>query len=107
MAGSLGDLGGLLKQAQKMQRQVAELQDELAKRSYEGKAGGGMVKVVMNGKRELQSIKIDPQVIDPQDAEILEDMVGAAFSDALGQIERDSQETMGKVTGGLGMPGMM
>lgn len=107
MAGSLGDLGGLLKQAQKMQRQVAELQEELGKRTFEGTSGGGMVKVVVNGKREFQSISIDPQVIDPDDAEMLEDLVASALRDALSQAEKASQEAMSGVTGGLGLPGMM
>ena len=62
-----------------MQRQVAELQEELGKKTFEGRAGGGMVRVVVNGKREFQSIKIDPQVIDPEDAEILEDLVASAM----------------------------
>jgi nucleoid-associated protein EbfC len=107
MAGSLGDLGGLLKQAQKMQRQVAELQEELSKKTFEGRAGGGMVLVVVNGKREFVSIKINPQVIDPEDAEILEDLIAVAFRDALSQAEKASETAMGGVTGGLGLPGMM
>lgn len=107
MAGSLGDLGGLLKQAQKMQRQVAELQEELGKKTFEGRAGGGAVKVVVNGKREFQSIKIDPEAIDPADPEMLEDLVGSAIRDAMTQAGKASEEAMSGVTGGLGMPGMM
>lgn len=107
MAGSLGDLGGLLKQAQKMQRQVAELQEELGKKTFEGRAGGGMITVVVNGKREFVSIKIDPQVIDPEDAEILEDMVTVAIRDAMSQAEKANETAMSGVTGGLGLPGMM
>ena len=106
MAGSLGDLGGLLRQAQKMQRQVAELQDELGKRSFEGSAGGGAVVVAVNGKREFQSIRIKPEVVDPEDVEMLEDLVGAALKDALQKAEEASSEAMKGVTGGLGLPGM-
>ncbi|NQU50351.1 MAG: YbaB/EbfC family nucleoid-associated protein [Planctomycetes bacterium] len=107
MAGSLGDLGGLLKQAQKMQRQVAELQDELAKQTFEGSAGGGMVKVTVNGKKELLGISIKPDAVDPEEVELLEDMVSAAFKDAFQQAESASDGAMKGITGGLGMPGMM
>jgi nucleoid-associated protein EbfC len=107
MAGSLGDLGGLLKQAQKMQRQVAELQEELAKKSFEGSAGGGVVRVTVNGKRELQSIHIDPQVVDSKEVDMLEDLVASAFKDAMNQAETASNDAMGGVTGGLGMPGLI
>ena len=106
MAGSLGDLGGLLRQAQKMQRQVAELQEELGKRSFEGSAGGGAVVVAVNGKREFQSIRIKPEVVDPEDVEMLEDLVAAAVKDALQKAEEASSEAMKGVTGGLGLPGM-
>lgn len=106
MAGSLGDLGGLLKQAQKMQRQVQEIQEDLAKSSYEGSAGGGAVTVVVNGQRHLQSVKIKPEVVDPSDVEMLEDLVLAAISDAMAQAETASEAAMKGVTGGLGMPGM-
>lgn len=107
MAGSLGDLGGLLKQAQKMQRQMADLQEELGKKTFEGSAGGGMVRVVVNGKKELQSVKIDPQVVDPDDAEMLEDLVTSAFRDAFGKADAAHNEAMSGVTGGLGLPGLM
>ena len=89
-----------------MQRQVAQLQDELAKRSFEGSAGGGAVVVTVNGKREFQSIRIKPEVVDPQDVEMLEDLVGAALKDALVKAEEASSEAMKGVTGGLGLPGM-
>ncbi len=107
MAGSLGDLGGLLKQAQKMQRQMSDLQDELGKQNYPGSAGGGMVQVVVNGKRELKSLTIDPQVVDPQEVEMLEDLVASAFRDALQKADKAASEAMGGITGGMGMPGMM
>jgi len=107
MAGSLGDLGGLLKQAQKMQRQVQEMQGELAKKTFAGSAGGGAVKVVVNGARELVSIAIKPEVVDPQEVEMLEDLVGSAVKQALAAAEAASSEAMQGVTGGLGLPGMM
>ena len=107
MAGSLGDLGGLLKQAQKMQRQVQEMQGELAKKHFEGSAGGGAVKVVVNGAREFVSIKINPEVVDPAEVDMLEDLVGSAMKQALAAAEAASSEAMQGVTGGLGLPGMM
>ena len=107
MAGSLGDLGGLLRQAQQMQRQVAQLQEELAKRNFDGSAGGGAVVVTVNGKREFVAVKIRPEVLDPKEVEMLEDMVGAAMKDALQKAEEASSEAMKGVTGGLGLPGMM
>ena len=106
MAGSLGDLGGLLRQAKKMQQQVSEMQDELNKKSFEGSSGGGAVKVTVSGAREFTSIKIDPEVVDPKDVEMLEDLVGAAVKEALKQAEEAHAEAMKGVTGGMGLPGM-
>lgn len=106
MAGSLGDLGGLLRQAQKMQQQVAELQEELKKRTFEGSAGGGAVHVVVNGQRELVEIKIKPEAVDPDDVELLEDMVRGAVNQALKQAEETTTAEMQKVTGGMGIPGL-
>lgn len=107
MAGSLGDLGGLLRQAKKMQRQVAEVQEELAKAEFEGSSGGGAVKVKVNGAREFLGISIKAEVVDPEDVEMLEDLVGAALKEALKNAEAASSEAMKGVTGGMGLPGMM
>lgn len=107
MAGSLGDLGGLLKQAQKMQRQVAELQEELAKATFDGRSGGGMVKVTVNGKKEVLQLSINPEAVDPEDVEVLEDMILSALKDAFQQAEEASDGAMKGITGGLGMPGLM
>ena len=107
MAGSLGDLGGLLRQAQKMQRQAAELQEELAKRTFEGKAGGGAVVAKVNGARQVLDIKINPEVVDPEEAEMLEDLVCSALNDALRQVDETTQSEMQRLTGGLGLPGLM
>ncbi|MHC4824912.1 MAG: YbaB/EbfC family nucleoid-associated protein [Planctomycetota bacterium] len=107
MAGSLGDLGGLLRQAKKMQRQVAEVQEELAKAEFEGSSGGGAVKVKVNGAREFLGISIKAEVVDPEDVEMLEDLVGAALKEALKNAEEASSEAMQGVTGGMGLPGMM
>ena len=106
MAGSLGDLGGLLRQAQKMQRQVAELQEELHKRIFEGSAGGGAVKVKVNGARQLLEVKISPEVVDPKDVDMLEDLVAGAVKEALKQAEETVAAEMQGLTGGMGLPGM-
>lgn len=107
MAGSLGDLGGLLRQAQKMQRQVQELQEELARRSYEGSSGGGAVRVTFNGARELLAVRIQPDIVNPAEVDVLEDLIAVAVKDALRRLEEESATAMKKVTGGLGLPGLM
>ncbi|MDP6963627.1 MAG: YbaB/EbfC family nucleoid-associated protein [Planctomycetota bacterium] len=106
MAGSLGDLGGLLRQAKKLEKQVADMKSELAGKTYEGKAGGGAVVVSISGAYEFKSIKIDSEVVDPDDVDMLEDLVGVAIKDVLQQIQTDSDQSMSKVTGGMGIPGM-
>jgi len=107
MAGSLGDLGGLLRQAKKMQQDVSETQERLNKMSFEGSSGGGAVKVTVNGAREFQSIKIAHEVVDPKEVEMLEDLVGAAVKEALKKAEAAHADAMKGVTGGMGLPGLM
>jgi hypothetical protein len=102
----MGDLGKLMKQAQEMQSKMARVQEDLAGREVEGTAGGGMVTVRMNGKQELLSVKIKPDAVDPEDVEMLEDMLMAAFSEARRQAEELMQKEMAKATGGMGLPGM-
>lgn len=100
------DLGKLLKQAQQVQAKVAEMQAELALKTVEASAGGGMVTVVMNGKNEVVSLKIDPEVVDPGDVEMLEDLVIAALNEARSKVEEMIQNEMSAITGGLPMPGL-
>jgi DNA-binding YbaB/EbfC family protein len=107
MAGSLGDLGGLLRQAQKMQRQMAELQEDLAQRKFEASSGGGAVKVTVSGARQVIALSINPEVVDPEDTELLEDLVMTAISDALKQAEVVSSQEMQALSGGMGIPGLM
>ncbi len=90
-----------------MQRQVQELQEELARRTYEGSAGGGAVRVTFNGARELLSVRIQPEACNPAEADVLEDLVTAAVKDALRRVEEENASAMKKVTGGLGLPGLM
>ena len=107
MAGSLGDLGGLLKQAQKMQRQMQEVQEDLAKTEFSGSSGGGVVKVLVDGKRTLKKVSIKPEAVDPDDVEMLEDLIMAAMNDAFSKVEKETSKVMKGVTGGLKMPGLM
>ncbi len=100
------DFSSILKQAQKMQREVMALQEELKKRVVEGTAGGGMVTAYVNGGKELVKITLDPQVVDPDDVEMLEDLIVAAVSSAMEKADAMVQEEMKKITGGLGLPGL-
>ena len=100
--GMPGNMNNLMKQAQKMQRQMEESQKELETKEMTGQAGGGVVKVTVSGKKEVTKVEIDPEVVDPEDTEMLEDLIMAATNEALRQIEDLSQQTMGKITGGLG-----
>ena len=107
MLKGMGGMGNMLKQAQKMQKRLLELQQELKERVVEGAAGGGMVRVAANGQQEILSVKIDPEAVNPEDVELLEDMVLAAVGQALEKSRQMAQDEMGKVTGGLQLPGMM
>lgn len=96
----------LMKQAQKMQQEMMKSQEELENKIFEASAGGGMVKIEMNGKYELKSIKLDPEAVDPEDVEMLEDLILAALQEAHGKVSESSNETMGKLTGGMKIPGL-
>ena len=96
----------LMKQAQKMQQQLMAAQEELASATVEGSAGGGMVKAVVTGSGELQSLTIDPSVVDPEDVETLTDLVVAAVRDASRAAQEMTSEKMGPLTGGLGGMGL-
>ena len=96
----------LMKQAQKMQQDLAKAQEELANKIVEGSSGGGMVTVKMNGKNQVLSLKIDPEVVDPDDIEMLEDLIIAAINEAQEKISQTSQDELSKLTGGINIPGM-
>ena len=98
--------GNIMKEAQKLQAQMAAMQEEIAKREVEATAGGGMVTVKANGKQELLSIKIDPEVINKDDSQMLEDLVLAACNEALRKSRELMQQELGKLTGGLKIPGL-
>lgn len=101
-----GGIGNLMKQARQMQDKMAQLQEEMAGRTVEASAGGGMVRVVANGAGEVVSVKIDPQVVDPADVEMLEDLVRAACNEASRKGRDMMAEQMKKLTGGLPVPGL-
>lgn len=100
------DIGKLLKQAQQMQARMAEIQARLAEKTLEASAGGGMVRIVMNGRHEVLSVAIDPQVVDPADVEMLEDLVAAAVNEARGRVDELIKSEMSSLTGGLPIPGL-
>jgi nucleoid-associated protein EbfC len=98
--------GNIMKEAQRLQEQLAAVQEEVAKKKVDATAGGGMVTVEANGKQELLSIKIDREVINPDDAQMLEDLVLAACNEALRKSREMVQQELGKLTGGLKIPGL-
>jgi DNA-binding YbaB/EbfC family protein len=99
-------MGNMMKQAQKLQSKIFKLQEELAERTVETTVGGGMVKAVASGKQELLSIKIDPEVVDPNDVQMLEDLIVAAVNDVLKKAQEMVSEEMTKLTGGFKIPGI-
>ncbi len=100
------DIGSIMKQAQKIQAQIAKVQEELAQKTIEASAGGGMITVVVSGKQEVVSIKIEPEVVDAKDMEMLQDLVVAAVNEALRKSQEMVSEEMRKITGGLNIPGL-
>ncbi len=104
--GILGGMGGLMKQAQKMQDRILKVQEEMAEKTIEASAGGGMVTVIANGRQEIVSIKVEKEVVDPDDVEMLEDLILAAVNDALKKSQQMMAEEMQKITGGMNIPGL-
>lgn len=106
MRGGMGNMQKMMKQMQKMQKDMAKAQEELAVKTVEGTAGGGMVTVVVNGQKEVIDVNIKPEVVDPDDIDMLQDLVLAATNDALKKMEDLTNETMGQFTKGMNMPGL-
>ena len=104
--GGGGNMNAMLKQAQKMQEDMANLQADLEEREFKGSAGGGMVEVTVTGKHEIVSLKINPDAVDPDDVEMLEDFVTLAVNEAIGNAVKTQEEEMGALTSGLNLPGM-
>jgi len=101
------DMGKMMKQAQQMQAKMMRVQEELETKTVEAASGGGMVTAVVNGKQELVSLKIEKDVVDPADIEMLQDLVVAAVNEGVRKAHEMAQEEMSKLTGGLNIPGMM
>lgn len=102
--GMPGNMGNLMKQAQKMQRQMEESQKALEEKEFTASVGGGAVEVTISGKKEVTKIKLSEEAVDPEDIETLEDLIMAAVNEALRQVETESQSAMSKLTGGMGLP---
>ncbi|PLX80531.1 MAG: YbaB/EbfC family nucleoid-associated protein [Desulfuromonas sp.] len=99
-------LGNIMKQAQQMQQKMARLQEELAEKTVEASSGGGIVTAVVNGKQQIVELKIDQSAVDPDDVEMLQDLVVAAVNEALKESQEMAQAEMGKITGGMNIPGL-
>ncbi len=100
-------LGNILKQAQQMHSKITQLQEEMAAKTVEASSGGGMVNVVMNGKQEVLSVRIDPEVVNKEDIEMLQDLLVAALNEAIRKSQEMMAEEMKKITGGLSIPGIL
>ncbi|MBW2437431.1 MAG: YbaB/EbfC family nucleoid-associated protein [Deltaproteobacteria bacterium] len=100
-------MGNMMKQAQKLQSQMMRLQEEMAEKTVETTAGGGMVKITANGRQQIVSIQIEKEVVDPDDVEMLQDLVLAAVNEALSKSQEMVASEMSKLTGGLNIPGIM
>lgn len=102
--GNMGNMAGMMKKVQKMQNEMKKMQDELKAKNVEATAGGGAVKAVMNGEKMLVSLKISPEAVDPNDIEMLEDLVSAAVNEAMKKVDDMMTSEMSKFTSGLGLP---
>ena len=101
------NMKNMMKQAQQLQNKMAKMQEEMAEKTIEASAGGGMIKVVANGRQEILSIHIEKEVVDPQDVEMLQDLILAAVNEALTQSQKMVSDEMSKLTGGMNIPGLM
>jgi DNA-binding YbaB/EbfC family protein len=104
MFGNMGNMAGMMKKVQKLQTEMAKMQEDLKQRTLEVSAGGGAVKVVITGEKQIQSLKIDPSAVDPEDVEMLEDLIAAAVNEAVKKVDDMMAQEMGKLTGGLNLP---
>ncbi|OXS73122.1 YbaB/EbfC family nucleoid-associated protein [Domibacillus enclensis] len=102
--GGMGNMQNMMKQMQKMQKQMQEAQEELAEKQFEGTAGGGMVKVSISGQKQVTDVVIKEEVVDPDDIDMLQDLVLAAVNDALKKVDDETNQTMGQFTKGMNLP---
>ncbi|MBQ2135854.1 MAG: YbaB/EbfC family nucleoid-associated protein [Clostridia bacterium] len=106
MGGGPQNMNAMLKQAQKMQEDMAALQEDLEQREYTASSGGGMIEVTVDGKHNIKLLKINPDAVDPEDVEMLEDLITVAVNEAISNAAKTAEEEMGAITGGLNMPGL-
>jgi len=106
MGGGPRDMSSVIRQAQKMQEQMTKKQEELAEKEYTATSGGGMVEITMNGKKEVRALHIKPEAVDPEDIEMLEDLISAAVNEVIRVVEEDSSTEMEKISGSISLPGM-
>ncbi len=99
-----GNMAGMMKKVQKLQQQMAKMQDDLKKQTVEVSSGGGVIKVVMNGEKQVESLIIDPAAVDPQDVEMLQDLISAAINESIKKVDDMMASEMGKLTNGLNIP---
>lgn len=106
MGGGAQNMNSMIRQAQKMQDQITELQEDIEQRDFSATAGGGAVEVVVTGKKVLKSLTLKPEVVDPEDIEMLQDLIISAVNEAVGNVESTTEEEMSKITGGVSLPGL-
>lgn len=104
--GNMANMQKMMKQVQKMQADMAKMQEELADKTVEVSSGGGAVKIVMSGKQEVKGVEIDPEVLNPDDVEMIQDLLTAAFNEAVRKSQEMASQEMGKITGGVKIPGL-
>lgn len=102
--GNMGNMAGMMKKVQKLQAEMTKMQEELKKQTIDVSAGGGAVKVTISGEKQIKALKIDPSAVDPEDVEMLEDLISAAVNEALKKVDDMMTQEMGKLTGGLNLP---
>ncbi len=105
-SGGPGNMNQMLKQAQKMQEDMAVLQEDLDNREYTATAGGGMIEVTVDGKHQIKMLKIKPEAVDPDDVEMLEDLITVAINEAITNAAKTAEDEMGAITGGMNIPGL-
>jgi len=106
MGGGAQNMNQMIKQAQKMQDQITELQEDIEEREFTATAGGGAVEVVLTGKKTLKSLTLKPEIVDPEDIEMLQDLIISAVNEAVNNVESTTEDEMSKITGGVSLPGL-
>ena len=102
--GGMNNMNGMMKKVQKLQKQMQDMQEQLKKETVEASAGGGVVKITINGEKQVQGIQISPEAVDPEDVEMLQDLLAAAFNEATKKVDEKMASEMGKLTSSMGLP---